>query len=892
MIDSWRAFLDLWGKSQSLQAPYPLVCHLLDTAGAAQVITERVLPHSLATAVAGHVGVSCSAQDWAGAVRVLAGWHDIGKASCGFQNLDKSACPDWARGHRDSIRASEHALTGAWLTWDRLGDIPTRTRSRVAQIIGGHHGCIPRLDLHQLQAWGGAAQVDENPPSELESARRWLWDTLDGTIGTLPEVAMPTPAASAALAVVVLADWVASDEALIHEHQSALEAEGFDAGQHYQRALRLTESYMKAAGLVAPKRRKLPEPADLIDGDEPTWRGLQASIHRSFHPTSPGISVICAPTGEGKTEAALIAAAKFSAASERHGMFFAMPTVATAEGLHDRLRRCIENLAPDDDLPILRRVHSQALLADSDSSAAVSDDSETMRAAASWMRGTRKSLLAPFGVGTIDQVLLGALRAKHSPLRILGAASGVLIVDEVHALDPYMRKLLCRAVEWLAALGTPVVILSATLPPKRVRELCSAYQEGCGIVGDTQAAMDGYPAWIGWTPADGWTGEASQASRSWDLRIGIDTVERKQATRRIAETALHAANHDNGQCVLIVRSTVAAAQETYQAIRELDPSLVPGESVETIHSRLPRGDRRRRADNMLRRLGSDTSDRPERLIVVATQVVEQSFDVDFDLLITDPAPLPALLQRAGRVRRHRTPADGEYVGTTVVWPLDRQGEPSHWSPIYSRADLMGAHACITSADTKSSLMIRVPDDVPVLVERADIEAEEKFEFADEDAADAAEATLAQLVRIDAEKSLASNWAIPPPRPDAPLHLLTGHLDTDETHPGTRHQAHSTLIVPCMKTPDGWTLADGTVIVHEPQQHPSLDVVRKVFEASIPVSYPNPGWSSELPHLAGAWDRTPVAQAQILDVSAGPCDIGEWTLRVDGEAGLVITKEAA
>lgn len=881
---------EMWGKSTGLDRPYPLVCHLLDTAAAAQVLTKRMLPHSLATAVAGHVGAGV--EEWVDTVRVLAGWHDMGKASCGFQNQDKSACPGWAHGHRDSVRARGHALTGAWLTWDRLGHFPTRTRSRVAQVIGGHHGHVPRLHLQQLQAWGGAAQVDENPPGELDKARRWLWDTLDGAIGTLPDVALPTPAASIALAVVVLADWVASDEALIREHQSELGTEGFEPDRHYRRALRLAESYVDAAGLVAPRRRRLPEPADLIEGDEPAWRGLQASIDYSFRPTGPGIAVICAPTGEGKTEAALITAAKFSAASERHGMFFAMPTVATAEGLHDRLQRCVENLAPDGDHPVLRRVHSQALLADGDSSAAVSDDSATVRAAASWMRGTRKSLLAPFGVGTIDQVLLGALRAKHSPLRILGASTGVLIVDEVHALDPYMRRLLCRAVEWLAALGAPVVILSATLPPKRVRELFLAYQDGCGASADTSVTLKGYPSWVAWTANDGWSGEQADASRRWDLRIEIDTAERRQTTQYIAEAALRASNCDGGQCVLVVRSTVAAAQETYHAIRDLDPSLIHGESVEIIHSRLPRGERQRRSDEMLRRLGSDTSDRPERLIVVATQVVEQSFDVDFDTLITDPAPLSALLQRAGRVRRHRAPANGEYVGTTVVWPLDRQGEPSHWSPIYSRADLMGAHACITSAGTASSLTVRVPDDVPTIVERADVEADETFEFADEDAADAAEATLAQLVRIDAEKSLASNWAIPPPKPDAPLHELTGHLDTDETHPGTRHQAHSTLIVPCIKTPDGWTLTDGGQMDAEPRHRPPLDLVRRVFEQSIPVSYPNPGWAAELPRLAGAWDRTPLAHARMLDCTEGRCGIGEWTLRLDREAGLVITKEAA
>ena len=884
---------DLWGKSSGTDKPYPLICHLLDTAAAAQVITEQVLPPSMVDAVARHMGTS--AADWMQAARVLAGWHDIGKASCGFQNADRAACPDWARGYRDAARAGRHDRIGALLVWDRLGEFPVRTRTRAAQIVGGHHGLIPgprQLKAQHLSALGGAAQVDEAPPSELDSARRWLWETLDAEIGLLPDVSLPTPAAAMALAVVVLADWVASSRDLIREHQSASGNRNFDPEVHFERALSLSAGHLRATGLLAPTRRRRAAPSDLIDEPDPKWTGLQSSIDDSFCPTGPGIAVICAPTGEGKTEAALIAAAKFADASGRHGMFFAMPTVATAEGLHERLEGCIAKLAPADESPTLRRVHSQAILAEDDPHIAVSDDTAATRAAAVWMRGTRKSLLAPFGVGTIDQVLLGALRSKHSPLRILGAATGVLIVDEAHALDPYMRKLLCRTVEWLAALGTPVVILSATLPSKRVRELCMAYQTGCGEHPEVGAELGGYPSWVAWTPADGWSEARSKPRRSWTLRIQVDTAPPHHVTQRITEAALRAAEADGGRCVLVVRSTVAAAQETYRAIRQAAPHMVSGEEVELIHSRMPRAERDRRSRTALRRLGPSVGERPRRLVLVATQVVEQSFDVDFDALITDPAPLAALVQRSGRVRRHRPPSDGEHVSTTVIWAAHDGDEPNYWSPIYPRAELMGAYACITSAGTQTRRVIRVPDDVPGLVERADVEAGEQFQFADDDADDAAEATLAQLVRIDAEKSLASNWSIPPPRADAPLYELTGNLDTDETDPGTRHQAQSVSVLPCVRSTDGWTLVDGTAVDTNPERRPSVAAIRKVFEASIPVSYPNPGWSGELPVLSGAWDRTPAAQGRILDVTAGRCSIGNWELQVDPEAGLVITKEAA
>ena len=671
---SRHAGLSLWGKSHALSDPYPLICHLLDTSAAAQAITEQMLPRSMSKAIAHHMGISPA--EWEQVARVLAGWHDVGKASCGFQNADRFACPGWAKGRRDKTTAGRHDQVGAMLAWDRLATIPVRQRGRVAQIIGGHHGLIPRLNFQEMSAWGGTAQVDADPPPELALARQWLWDVLDSQVGELPDADMATPAAAATLAVVVLADWIASSHDLITHQHDAMAAAGFDPAMHYEQALRLAVQHLRVTGLIAPSARKVPTPADLIDGSDPQWSGLQASIVEHFSPTGPGIAVICAPTGEGKTEAALVAAGKLGDVSGRHGMFFAMPTVATAEGLHGRLARCIERLAPSGDAPILRRVHSQALLSDTDDHIAVSDESGTTRAAAMWMRGTRKALLAPFGVGTVDQVLLGALRSKHSPLRILGAATGVLIVDEAHSLDPYMHKLLCRSVEWLAALGAPVVVLSATMPRKRVAELCRAYQSGCGAELVEDPAMSGYPAWTAWTKADGWSGAESAPRRSWELRIDVGEAPRRSVTQRIAEAALDAFANSR-QNVLVVRNTVAAAQETYQAIRGSGPSFVHGETIQIIHSRMPRADRGRRSQEALRLFGPDRAIRPERSIMVATQVVEQSFDVDFDILITDPAPLSALLQRSGRVRRHRTPANGEQVQTTVVWPTDERWRTQH-----------------------------------------------------------------------------------------------------------------------------------------------------------------------------------------------------------------------
>jgi len=228
-----------------------------------------------------------------------------------------------------------HDLVGAWLTWDRLDD--HQDRYRAAQIVGGHHGTIPPLDKRWLLHVGGAGLVDNDPPTELLRARGRLWEILDDVLGTLPNTRLPTPAASVSLAVVVLADWIASSSEFIKQQQARLDddAASWDPLGHYRQASELATAHLAESGLTAPAKRRASSVVDMFDSHEAVWTDLQASLLRGFRPSAPGIAFICAPTGEGKTEAGLIAAERLAEVSGRHGFFFAMPTVATAEGLHE-----------------------------------------------------------------------------------------------------------------------------------------------------------------------------------------------------------------------------------------------------------------------------------------------------------------------------------------------------------------------------------------------------------------------------------------------------------------------------------------------------------------------------------------------------------------------------
>ena len=912
------AVAELWGKSRGLESPYPLAAHLLDAAAASQAVVDRMLPPSLVEKSADAMGLP--AADWAQLAKVLAAWHDCGKASAGFQNQDAAAVPQWLAGRRDAPGAGCHDLIGGRLAWDHLGcALDDKTRCRLAQIVAGHHGIIRPLNVRDMLAYGGEALVDSpSPPPQLAAARTSLWEVLDRCAGPVPDRlrTVPLMAASTLLAVVVLADWLASDLMFIEAQAAELGGAGdLDSEAHYRRARRLAAAAIADNGLAAPEARPAPTPHTMFGRPEAVWTPLQASVAEGFAPTGPGIIAIAAPTGEGRTEAALIAAHKLAAASGRHGFFFAVPEVAAAEGLHGRLSGYLGRSAPAGAAPPLRRAHSQAMLYETPEAqdaavsddpaaggAAVSDDPAAVRAAARWMRGACKPMVAPFGIGTIDQLVVGAMKARHSPVRMLGAALGCVIVDGAHTLDPHMRHLLARTVEWLAALGTPVVVLSAAAPAARTAGLLAAYQKGAN---SRQAARcgpprpGGYPMWAAWTAADGPACSADSGgiapARSWDVRFDTAHVPARHVTGRIAEAAVAAA--DKGLCVLAVRSTVRAAQDTYDQVRSLDPGLAAGDTVEILHSRMPHRARRDRSERLAGRLGPNAGARPDRLVLVAAQPAEQSLDACFDLLVTDPAPMADLLERVGRIRRRRPPPHGRPAPAVVIWPLDGDGDWQRRSPMFAEADLAAAHSCLTARG--AALTVRVPDDVPAIIEQADQDAGGTSGCAASSCgpgegaggAQAQGAVLARLAAAAKDASAAENWAVPHPwEHSKPLDTLTGPADIDGDSPAARQSAVSALVVPAARHSGRWLLEDGTEIDAEPDSPPPAHTVRACFAAAIPAACPHPGWAAALVPLAGAWDHTPLAGALILPdnkTSASSCEVA-----YDPETGLRINPKAA
>jgi CRISPR-associated endonuclease/helicase Cas3 len=455
-----------------------------------------------------------------------------------------------------------------------------------------------------------------------------------------------------------------------------------------------------------------------------------AAAEAAIAQSEPGMIVVEAPMGEGKTEAALLAAEILAARTGAAGCVVALPTRATTDAMFSRVlawMRRIPALATDTSVTL---AHGNASLNDSFRGLLAGghvraiggwdakEGEEGVREvgiAHRWLRGRKKGLLAQFVIATVDQVLFAGLKSRHLMLRHLGLAGKVVIVDEVHAYDVFMSRYLDRVLHWLGAYGTPVVLLSATLPPARRADLVNAYTSGqAGVRGRRAARVglepkSGYPV----VSATGMSPRSVVASRpSRDV-----VLERLDDDLDVLIAKLRTELADGG-CAVVVRNTVRRVQATAERL-----SVEFGaEHVTATHSRFLACDRARLDAELLRRFGPPTPSvqRPAVHIVVASQVVEQSLDVDFDLMVTDLAPVDLVLQRIGRLHRHDRPrpprlrrARCVLVGVEDWAAAPVRAVAGSRGYVYDEDALLRSAALLHDRDT-----ITLPDQIPSLVQDA------------------------------------------------------------------------------------------------------------------------------------------------------------------------------
>ncbi len=750
----------------------PLWRHMADSAAVAGLLWDHWVPRNVKNLIAGPLpGKVADA-------RRLAVWlaavHDVGKATPAFAcQVDVLAEQMRAAGLDmplrkqlgDDRRIAPHGLAGQSLMRDWLVSghgWSGRSAAQFCVVIGGHHGVHPAhsqihdLDLHPelLRTPGESESRWRQVQTELLDACADTYRVSDRLADWQP-VKLPQPVQALLTALVIVADWIASNPDLFPYFPEDVPRTDSERVGAAWRGLRLPPPWSPAepagsADALFAARFDLPPGARVRPVQEEAVRLARAM-------PEPGLMMIEAPMGEGKTEAALAVAETFAARSGAGGCFFALPTMATGNAMFPRLLDWLRRL-PEDGLPTAAPAERSVLLAHSKAAlneryadlmrqgrrtiAAVDQfgsegdhrPSSDVRAdsaelvAHQWLRGRKKGLLSSFVAGTIDQLLLAGLKSRHLALRHLAVAGKVVIIDEAHAYDTYMSTYLDRVLAWLGAYRVPVVILSATLPATRRREIAEAYAGGASRA-DSMAALeetDGYPLLTAVAP-----GEAPLIARPVASGRRTDVVVERLGDELDVLTDRLEEELADGGCVLVVRNTVDRVLETAEHLRQ---RFGTGQ-VTVAHARFLDLDRAAKDAELLWLFGppdpagGTANRRPAGThIVVASQVAEQSLDIDFDLLVTDLCPVDLLLQRMGRLHRHLRGGTAQTerpprlrTARCLVTGTDWQAVPPQ--PVKGSRRIYGAYLLLRSlavldGHLDGSRAVRLPEDISDLVQRA------------------------------------------------------------------------------------------------------------------------------------------------------------------------------
>jgi CRISPR-associated endonuclease/helicase Cas3 len=674
----------LWAKTNQYDKSdaryHPLLCHLVDVGEVARCIWRDVLTSSSRSQIANAFGLSL--EECERFVAFVCAAHDIGKACPAFQqqNVLGKLRLDRAGFKFQTNTANVRHEAVSWL----LLHHPVQTTGffrgepavfsgeigkLVATIISGHHGMWSKDKVTEI----APSQVGDETWAQVQAD---LYAELC-RIFHPPTVVQVKPEDTNKTAIILsglisVADWIGSREDCFDFASTDLGYVNVDVDTYVRLAQCLAESALRKLNLLdwQPPNQVMPfEQQFALKAIRPTQAALISMAADQLEDkikAEPTLVIVEDATGSGKTEAALYLADHWAALFKHRGAYVAMPTMATSNQMYWRFDAIVKRRYTE--MPNLQLAHSQAAWQESDvvelhqigdevSDSKVEDQTapSAQAEAENWFASRKRTLLSTFGVGTVDQALMSALPVNHFFVRLMALANKTVIFDEVHAYDAFMSEIFERTLMWLRALGSSVVILSATLPIQTRRRLVTAFTgQEAQLENETV-----YPSVV-WASSDQKSIVVEIQPKPSDRKIPIRTVGRN-AENIVAELrdALK-----NGGCAVVICNRVKRAQELYSQIesllqRELETGWIKPDDLMLFHARFPFEDRKAIEDAVLQKFGkpidedgTDSADRPPRAILIATQVVEQSLDLDFDVMFSDVAPIDLLIQRVGRLWRH------------------------------------------------------------------------------------------------------------------------------------------------------------------------------------------------------------------------------------------------
>jgi CRISPR-associated endonuclease/helicase Cas3 len=548
---------------------------------------------------------------------LLAAAHDIGKVSPAFQEMIYRSLKDYVPNSFPGLEQinPEFAKRKGQAFHPFVSQASIVDGSKyIPEILGRHHGASPGSTLpNNAEIYGGTEwqKQRENLLNELKNKLSSDWPHVRDEIH-----------ASVLSGLTTVADWIGSG----HFFEQSASAESQPLAEKVTQAL-------DSAGFIMPRVNAGLSFSEIFTG----FNALPAQTRLIEAATQPGVYVLEAPMGLGKTEAALYAAYNALAENRAIGIYFALPTQLTSDKIHVRMNNFLQKILSAD---CPRReallLHGAAWLRDSE----LGEDGQPGR---SWFSSRKRGLLAPFAVGTIDQALMAVMNVKHGFVRTFGLAGKVVILDEVHSYDSYTGTLLENLVKALREIHCTVIILSATLTRERRAVLI-------GLPVDKLNINIAYPL-VSSLPEKGKPGEFG-TEKLLDTEV---LIKRISSDENAIEEALQRA--EERQQVLWIENTVAEAQEMYQVLAARATSF--GVEIGLLHSRFIKSDREKKETYWVGIYGKEGKNKRKEKgrILIGTQVLEQSLDIDADFLVTRLCPTDMFLQRIGRLWRHRKDND-------------------------------------------------------------------------------------------------------------------------------------------------------------------------------------------------------------------------------------------
>lgn len=769
--------------------------HSLDVAAVGQVLLSQN------TAYLAHFArlTRWSEQDCMQWLTFLLALHDLGKFTESFQNL-KPALFNQLQARQSSMDYSERHDSLGWLVWNQhvkallaernlIAIAKSRRQASTLDIdssiaaMVGHHGQPPRPRLpHEAHAY-------LNEQQDFEAITAFI----DHIIPLLLTPNSQFPACDKEAfklaswwlsGLAVLSDWLGSNT-----NYFPYVAQPIPLSDYWPIALKQAQYALEQTELVSCQPNTLLTLADLLPrkfDQVPIPTPLQALAGEWAISPSPHLFILEDVTGAGKTEAAILLAHRLMSAGQSNSLYFALPTMATANGMYGRMKMVYRQLFTPSSNPSLILAHGargmvhdfkQSVLPRPEVTQQDYGDGTAPAGAHcnAWLAdNNKKALLADIGIGTIDQALLAILPSRHQSLRLLGLLNKTLIADEIHASDSYQHELLLSLLRAHAAAGGSAILLSATLPQKQRQALVTAFAQGAGWSNSIVQKTDehSYPLLTCLTGSE--LQETVVATRpSVQREVTVNFLSDHGAISALLERVMA-----NGQCACWIRNTVKDAIDAYETLK----AQYPDWQIEVFHARYALGDRLDIEKRVVERFDDKSSSTTRcRQLLIATQVVEQSLDLDFDYLISDLAPIDLVIQRAGRLRRHARDQLGTRIagadqrGQAVlhIYTPDLASLPTHqwYASFFPNAQKVYDHhgqLWLTAKLLEKQGKFNMPDDARILIEgvygmevQSDIPDALLHRSSEAEGSDRADASLARLnaltLEVGYDDSVTNRW---------------------------------------------------------------------------------------------------------------------------------------